>query len=115
MALSLRRLPSLRTASASVFGQIIPDGSGNHSGLKWLQRMRRTESFLRWYQFDIDRAKIPGWQTERQLRKQIRKASRLERGKSTRPKKGQGKLAMRREKEEKRAAQKAAKAAKKAA
>jgi hypothetical protein len=111
MALALRSLPSARVTSAKIFGHIIDNVPTRHSGLKFLRRLQRTTALLRWYQQDLDSMKFPGWTTDLQERKKIRMQSRMERGKSGRPKKGQGKLAQRREKEEKRLAQKAAKAA----
>merc|ERR1711879_1144430 len=94
-------------SSAKIFGQRI--GNGEHSGFKYLQALRKGEAMMKWYQEDLDQMKFPGWVSERRERKIIRTASRAERGKAPRPKKGFGKIALRREKEEKRLAAKAAK------
>ncbi len=73
--------------------------------------MRKGQAMMNWYQQDLDEMKFPGWVSDRAERKMIQMESRAERGKPGRPKKGFGKIALRREKEEKRLAAKAAKAA----
>lgn len=112
MSVYLRHLRPAWEASARIFGH--RTGNGQHSGFQLLAGLRKGEAMRTWYQKDLDEMKIPGWVSERRERKIIQQAARAERGRAPRPKKGFGKIALRREKEEKRLAAKAAKAKKKA-
>jgi hypothetical protein len=71
--------------------------------------MRQGISMLRWYQDDIDRMGLIGWTPEKMLTKQGVKLRRLKRGKTLKVRKGQGKQALKRAAEAKRAEAKAKK------